>query len=140
ALTGAAVGPGDAIWLGVADHFVSYERLGRFTSALLDKGPAEAVASLAEPPPAPVLAGWEWLDPCYARDSVDAIVDALRADGDPQAAAAADLIETKSPTAVKVTLESLRRARRLTSLEEALEQEFRVSCACLGSADLIEGI
>jgi len=34
----------------------------------------------------------------------------------------------------------VRRARRLGSLEAVLDQEFRVSCAALGSHDLIEGV
>jgi enoyl-CoA hydratase len=140
ALTGAAVGAGDALWLGLADHFVPYDRLDQLRSALLMSGPAEALTSLAEPPPESALAGYAWLDACYAWNTVEEIVDALRGSGDPEADAAADVISTKSPTALKVTLESLRRARRLASLEEALEQEFRVSCACLDTADLVEGI
>ena len=115
ALTGAAVGAGDAIWLGLADHFVPYERLSMLLSALRDSGPAEASALLAEPPPEPVLAGYGWLDACYAYDTVEEILGALKATGDPDAAAAAALIETKSPTALKVTLESLRRARGLAT-------------------------
>ena len=34
----------------------------------------------------------------------------------------------------------MRRARVLGSLEEALDQEYRVSCAALATADLVEGI
>ena len=83
ALTGAAVGPGDAIWLGLADHFVPYERLDRLVSALQDSSPADALASLAEPAPEPALAGYAWLDSCYAHDTVEEILDALRATGDP---------------------------------------------------------
>ncbi|RZL81972.1 MAG: enoyl-CoA hydratase/isomerase family protein, partial [Rhodococcus sp. (in: high G+C Gram-positive bacteria)] len=35
---------------------------------------------------------------------------------------------------------SLRRARQADSLEEVLNDEFRVSVACLSSPDLVEGI
>lgn len=45
-----------------------------------------------------------------------------------------------SPTAVKVTLAALRRARTLPSLEAVLDQEYRISCAALESHDLVEGI
>ncbi|MGJ7414728.1 enoyl-CoA hydratase/isomerase family protein [Streptomyces cinereoruber] len=51
-----------------------------------------------------------------------------------------DLLLAKSPTALKVTLASVRRARRLGPLERVLEQEYRVSCAALSSPDLVEGI
>ena len=56
-----------------------------------------------------------------------------------EAAAAADTIEAKSPTAVKVTLASLRRVRGLR-LAEALAQEYRVGLRCLAGPDFREGI
>ena len=52
---------------------------------------------------------------------------------------AADTIEAKSPTAVKVALESLRRVRGL-SLAQALEQEYRVGLHFLAGPDFREGI
>ena len=62
----------------------------------------------------------------------------LRAVGG-EASDAADTIEAKSPTAVKVALESLRRVRGL-GLEEALEQEYRVGLRFLSGPDFREGI
>lgn len=140
ALTGVAIGAGDAIHAGLADHFVPAERLSRLTAALRSSEPLDAVASLAEPAPEAPLAGAGWLRDCYAWQTVEQIMRALRRSSDPAAGAAADLIATKSPTALKVTHESLRRSAALATLEEVLEQEFRVSCACLESADLIDGI
>jgi enoyl-CoA hydratase len=46
----------------------------------------------------------------------------------------------KSPTALKLTLASLRRAGELATLEEALEQEYRVGLRALASRDFPEGI
>ncbi|MFL1382410.1 enoyl-CoA hydratase/isomerase family protein, partial [Nocardiopsis protaetiae] len=60
--------------------------------------------------------------------------------GDPAAAAAADTVLAKSPTAVKVALAALRRARELPGLAAVLEQEYRVSCAALDSPDFVEGV
>ena len=57
-----------------------------------------------------------------------------------QAAKAAELISSRSPVALAVTLEAVRRAGTLTSLEDVLRQEFRTSCASLRSHDLVEGI
>jgi enoyl-CoA hydratase len=39
-----------------------------------------------------------------------------------------------------VTLQAVRRAAKLATLEEALRQEYRTSCAALRSHDLVEGI
>ncbi|MEU6126315.1 enoyl-CoA hydratase/isomerase family protein [Streptomyces sp. NPDC047123] len=141
ALTGTAVGAGDALLCGLADHFVPSERLAEFTAALADRSPADAVRDFATEAPAGELAGQRaWIDSCYAADSVEEIVDRLRAVGDPQAKEAAEMILAKSPTSLKVTLAALRRARELPSLEAVLEQEYRVSCATLSAPDLPEGI
>ena len=53
---------------------------------------------------------------------------------------AANLIATRSPVALAVTLAAVRRAAKLDTLEEVLAQEYRVSCASLRSHDLVEGI
>ena len=47
---------------------------------------------------------------------------------------------SRSPIAASVTLEAVRRAAKLATLEDVLRQEFRTSCASLRSHDLVEGI
>ncbi|MBW5420472.1 enoyl-CoA hydratase/isomerase family protein [Streptomyces sp. BG9H] len=141
ALTGTAVGAGDALLCGLADHYVPSERLAEFTSALADTEASDAVRRYARPAPEGELAAHrEWIDHCYAADTVEEIVDRLHACGDRRAKETAETILTKSPTSLKVTLAALRRARELPSLEAVLDQEYRVSCAALGSPDLVEGI
>ncbi|WP_030777140.1 enoyl-CoA hydratase/isomerase family protein [Streptomyces sp. NRRL S-920] len=141
ALTGTAVGAGDALLCGLADHYVPSERLAEFTAALADSEASDAVRRYAAAAPAGELAAHrEWIDHCYAADTVEEIVDRLHACGDRHAKQTAETILTKSPTSLKVTLAALRRARELPSLEAVLDQEYRVSCAALGSPDLPEGI
>lgn len=141
ALTAARLGPSDALLCGLADHFVPTARLGGFLDALSEVPAEDAVRAFAEPAPQGELGGQRpWIDASYAADTVEEIVARLRASGDPEAGKAAELILTHSPTALKTTLLSLRRARALTSLEEVLEQEYRVSCAFLDVPDLVEGI
>ncbi|ORB76413.1 enoyl-CoA hydratase/isomerase family protein, partial [Mycobacterium timonense] len=53
---------------------------------------------------------------------------------------AADLIATRSPTALSVTLAAVRRAAKLQTLKDVLIQDYRVSSASLRSHDLVEGI
>lgn len=144
ALTAGAVGAGDAIALGLADRFVPSARLAELAAALADAtaadGVAEAVERFAETPPEPSLTGKPWIGACYAAETAEEIVERLSAFGDPEAAAAADTVLAKSPTAVKTTLAALRRAGELPTLEAVLEQEYRVSCAALASPDLVEGV
>ncbi|RVW05951.1 enoyl-CoA hydratase/isomerase family protein [Rhodococcus spongiicola] len=141
ALTTSRLGAGDAIYCGFADHFVPSGRLAEFERVLSTGSVEDALALFAEPPPASELAEQRgWIDAAYAADTVEEIVANLRASGVPEATAAAEQILAKSPTAVKVTLRALRQAREFGSLEEALDQEYRVSSACLDSHDLVEGI
>ena len=144
ALTGAHLSGADALFLGLADHFVPSENLPALAAALETEAADAAVGRFTEKPPASELAGQQhWIDACYSSDDAEEILGRLRAFGGGtaggEAAGAADTIEAKSPTAVKVALASLRRARGLT-LEEALEQEYRVGLRFLAGPDFREGI
>lgn len=141
ALTGAPVGAADARLCGLIDRFVPSQRLPDLL-AVLGHAPAnEAVGRYAaEPPPGELAGQRDWIDECYAADTVEEIVRRLLDTGIAPAKEAAGTILTKSPTAVKVTLAALRSARELDSLERVLEQEYRIACAALSSPDLVEGI
>ncbi|WP_328347448.1 enoyl-CoA hydratase/isomerase family protein [Streptomyces violaceus] len=141
ALTGAQIGAGDALLTGLADHYVPSEALGQFVDDLAGTPVREALDRYAKPAPEGELAGRrEWIDSCFASGTVEEIVQRLLAHGDPAAKETAETLLAKSPTALKVTLTALRRARRLGPLERVLEQEYRVSCAALSVPDLVEGI
>ena len=92
------------------------------------------------PPSSNLVAQRAWIDECYAGETVADIVAALRGHDAGPANDAANLIATRSPTALAVTLEAVRRAARLDTLEDVLRQEYRVSCATLCSHDHVEGI
>jgi enoyl-CoA hydratase len=141
ALTGAPFSGADAIAMGFADHFVPHDDLEAFLGAVEADGVDHAVAAFAQqPPPSTLLAQRDWIDECYSGATVADIVDALRRRGEGPADEAADLIASRSPLALSVALEAVRRAASLTTLEDVLRQEFRTSCAALRSHDLVEGI
>ncbi|HUB57705.1 MAG TPA: enoyl-CoA hydratase/isomerase family protein [Mycobacterium sp.] len=141
ALTGAPFSGADAIALGFADHFVPHNKLDALRRAIVADGVEAALAAHAvEPPPSDLVAGRDWIDECYARDTVADIVAALRGHDTGPANEAASLIATRSPISLSVTLEAVRRAAKLDTLEDVLTQDYRVSCASLRSHDLVEGI
>ncbi|WP_046498229.1 enoyl-CoA hydratase/isomerase family protein [Streptomyces odonnellii] len=147
ALTGRAVGAADALLCGLADHFVPSERLDAVRNALAAPDVHEAAHVTATvrgygtaAPEGQLAADREWIDPCYTAGTVEEIVERLLATGLPAAKEAAETILTRSPTVLKATLEALRRVRLLPTLEEALDQEYRASCAALATPDLVEGI
>lgn len=150
ALTGVRFGPGDAIELGMADWYVPADRVDALAGALRDVPEGESdvagavgatIQEVAEPAPWSELAQRRhWIDACYGAGTVEEILDRLERVGEPDAATAAKEIGRKSPTSAKVALAALRRARRLDSLEAALDQELRVSTRCFAAPDLAEGI
>jgi enoyl-CoA hydratase len=142
ALTGARLGAADTIALGLADRFVPAAELPALVDALLaGEPPAAAIERLARPPGRARLPGRRgWIDGPFGAPTAEGIAAALRRCGLPEAGAAAAEIGRKSPTAVKVTITALRRARAMGSLEEALDQEFRVTTRCFAGPDLREGI
>jgi enoyl-CoA hydratase len=141
ALTGAPFSGADAIALGFADHFVPHDKLDAFSHAIVADGVERAVSAHAiEPPPSSLVSQRDWIDQCYAGDTVADIVAALRGHDAGPANDAANLIATRSPIALSVTLEAVRRAAKMDTLEDVLTQDYRVSCASLRSHDLVEGI
>ena len=141
ALTGAPFSGADAIAMGFADHYVAHDKLADFTEAVVNDGVDNALATYAtEPPASPLLEQRDWIDECYAGDTVADILAALGAHDAPAAQDAAKLIATRSPIALSVTLEAVRRAAGLATLEDVLRQEYRTSSASVKSHDFVEGI
>ncbi len=127
--------------MGFADHYVPHGDLDAFTAAIANDGIAGALAHYAvEPPPSELAAQRDWIDKCFAGDTVEDIIAALRGHDAGPAQDAADLIASRSPIAVSVALEAVRRAAKLETLEDVLVQDYRVSSASARSHDLVEGI
>ncbi|WP_433832215.1 enoyl-CoA hydratase/isomerase family protein [Actinoplanes sp. CA-015351] len=137
ALTGSAIGAGDGIAAGLADHFVPSARLPEIIAALAESDPHQAIGA-TEPPPADL--DRTWIDECYAGDDLTTILDRLTNHPHPAAQAAAKEIATKSPTSLVLTLRSLRTAAGLPNLRAALDEELRLSAVMLRLPDLAEGI
>jgi enoyl-CoA hydratase len=144
ALTSGHISGADALALGFADHFVDSSKLDGLAAALETIEAQEAIAAVATPPaevPASALLGQRgWIETAYGQDTAEQIVAALQADGDPEAARAAATILDKSPTAVKITLELVRRAGAMDSVHEVLKQDATVAHHLLRGHDMREGI
>ncbi|MGX6447518.1 enoyl-CoA hydratase/isomerase family protein [Patulibacter sp. S7RM1-6] len=144
ALTGERLGAHDAVAAGLADRIVASAALPQLLEDLRG-GDVDAAIEAAEDveveiPRGKLTAARRWIADAYAHDAVEEIVAALRERDEPEAAKAADELAAKAPTSLKVTLRALRSARDLPSLEAALTQEYRVSCAFLETPDFVEGI
>jgi enoyl-CoA hydratase len=137
-LTAESIDAANAIYVGFADYFVPSDRIPDLLHALEHEDADAAITRLAQPAgDASLAAEAQVTDPAFALDTVDGILAALRQAGREDLA---DGIRQKSPMALAVTLESLRRARGLRGLDDALIQEFRVSLHALAAPDFAEGV
>lgn len=138
ALTGVHVGPAEAIACALADWYVPAGRIEELVAALCEHGVDKLGEFTEELPPA-FGADREAMARVYAADTVESILALLDATPSPWAADAARRIRRNSPLALKVTLESLRRAATQT-LAEALDTEFRVSMNMQRGTEFVEGV
>ena len=141
ALTGGTMTGADAIALGFADWYVPSVGLPALLDDLEGMPAADAIARHAAAVPASdLLAQRAWVDEAYEGDDPVVIVSRLENSGVAEARGAASVIRSKSPTSVAVALEALRRALRLDTLEQVLDQEYRVGLRMLAGVDMREGI
>lgn len=141
-LTGLPIGAGGAIAYGLADYYVPDASVPELVKALSENpgDVAEVVAQFAQDAPSAELTDdASWVAECFAKDSPQKIVEALRSHESEKAQSTADLLETKSPRSVAVTFELIRRATSL-SLADVLEQDLRTATNIAKYPDLAEGI
>lgn len=140
-LTAAHLRGADALAMGLADHFVPSDSLPAFIEAIGTSGVDAAIEQYATDAPASELAAQrDWIAEAFAAETISEIIDRCRAVGTEAAAKTADTIAAKSPTALAVTLRSLREAAADATLEDTLVREYRVSLRCLLHPDMAEGI
>ncbi len=126
-LTGARLGPADALLCGVATDYAPRDRL------------AEALDGFsADPGPPPLAEHRGAIDRCFAGCSIEAIIAALEAEGGDWAGETLASLAAKSPTSLKVTHRQLRRGASL-SFNQAMTLEFRLSQRFCAEPDFREG-
>ncbi|WP_085694751.1 MULTISPECIES: enoyl-CoA hydratase/isomerase family protein [unclassified Pseudomonas] len=152
-VTGVQVRAADALYCGLADWYLESaalatldERLDRLQwhdTPLKDLQSLLAGLAVQTLPDAPLQALRPAIDHFFALPDVPAIVEQLRtvtvADSHEWATATADLMETRSPLAMAVTLEMLRRGRHL-SLDNCFALELHLDRQWFERGDLIEGV
>lgn len=146
-LTGARLKAADCLHIGAATHFIVSERQDAFINELarahVDENGGTVDALLAEyagdPGPAPIEAARADIDATYAGDSVEAVVAALEKNGSDWALKQRDILLTKSPTSMKLTMRALREGASMT-FEDAMRRELALSARCLDGPDFYEGV
>ncbi|MEO6678200.1 MAG: enoyl-CoA hydratase/isomerase family protein [Pseudomonas sp.] len=152
-VSGVQIRAADALYCGLADWCLDSERLGALDeqldqiewhdSPLKDLQGVLAKLAVQQLPDAPLITLRPAIDHFFALPDVASMVEQLRevtvADSHEWAKTTADLLESRSPLAMGVTLEMLRRGRRL-SLEQCFALELHLDRQWFERGDLIEGV
>jgi len=150
ALSGERLKAPDCLYTGIATHWAPAERLPRIVEALERADWSQGRAGLrralspltGHPGEAGILPALRpAIDRCFAgKESVEAVVAALEAEGSDWAKATLATLAKRSPTSMKVTFEQLRRGR-VQSFDSSMAMEYRMAQASMRQgSDFYEGI
>lgn len=140
ALSGTTVGGADAVALGLADRLVGSGEREDLLALAAEGDDLGAVGLGAADVDSPWLAAAPALEPLVAGDDPALVLQRLAGSDHPLAQRLAGEIAARSPWAVAVTLAALRRAGRMTSLQQVLDQDRRLAVAMATSPDFAEGV
>lgn len=143
ALTGYRLDGAEAHALGLATHYLPAEALeGVKARIAADPQAIEAILSEAAmpPPDARILAHRDAIDRLFASDDLERILAALEADGGEWARQQREVLATKSPQTMKVSLRLLYDGSLFTDFADEMRQEFAVAAHVVQRHDFIEGV
>ncbi|HJW42672.1 MAG TPA: enoyl-CoA hydratase/isomerase family protein, partial [Rhizomicrobium sp.] len=140
-LTGARLKTADALYAGVATHFVPAARRGTLLERLCEgRGVDMALGDVADAIPDTYLSVHRAkIDSIFSQESVEAIMAALDADHTDWADDTAGTIRTKSPTAAKLAFRQIHEGARL-DFDGCMRMEFRLVNRVIAGHDFYEGV
>ncbi|AVA20289.1 MULTISPECIES: enoyl-CoA hydratase/isomerase family protein [unclassified Rhizobium] len=147
-LTGLAINAADAIHARLADHRVASSDLSALIEAIgalpVAASPADVHTVIAGMAVAAgesrLVANRDTIDRALAYDTVGEIQEALAQEAGDFAAETRQIISTRSPTSLKLTLRLLRAGRSSASLAECLNRELGACMRILYNPDFYEGV
>jgi len=143
ALTGARLKAADTVALGIHTHFVASEAVTALKAELL-AAPADprSVADRAagDAGASPLAPHRDAIDRLFAFDTVEAIFAALEADGSDWALKQRDILKTKSPQSLKVSLRQIRIGATLTAFADNMAMEYALGGRVVRTHDFQEGV
>ncbi|MGU3538862.1 enoyl-CoA hydratase/isomerase family protein [Methylobacterium sp. A54F] len=142
ALTGARIGPGDALLAGLATHHAPAAAFEAILAALAEGAPVAGTleAHAAAPPePGPLARERATIDACFSGDTVGAVLARLDADGSDFARETAALMRTRSPTSLCLAHAQMRKGPAMT-FREAILAEYRLVTRVMAGRDFFEGV
>ncbi|QFI68596.1 enoyl-CoA hydratase/isomerase family protein [Sinorhizobium alkalisoli] len=147
-LTGRDIGAAAAMHARLADSFVPLQKidellvsLGRLPPSATAEDVAAAIDAVSGEPPASVLLGHlSLIDRCFAFDTVEEILEALKGENSNFAQETRQLLKSRSAISLKLTLKLLRAGRMSATLNECLDREYGATLGMLANPDFYEGV
>ena len=141
ALTGARLKAPDALYAGLATHYVPSGRLVALEEALSSTDDVEEALKgfSAECDPSPFVELQEQIDRHFSKDSVEAIIKSLNKDKSDWAQKQLSIMATKSPTSQKIAYRQVRDGAK-ASFEGCMKIEWRMVNRIYHGHDFFEGI
>ncbi|MFN4042206.1 MAG: enoyl-CoA hydratase/isomerase family protein [Brevundimonas sp.] len=143
ALTGARLKAADTVFLGIHTHYLPTDALEAFRAILAadPAHPADVADGLEDDAgEAPIEAHLEAIDRLFAFDTVEEIFAALEADGSDWARQQLDILRTKSPQSLKVSLRQIRTGATLDSFADNMAMEYALGGRVVRTHDFQEGV
>ena len=141
ALTGLRINAADALYCGLATHFVPAQDHAALRSRLAQGEMPDAVLAALSTPPSEVadLARHrDTIDRAFAASSVEDILERLDLEGD-WGNETASLLRSRSPTSLKVTFRQMRDGAEL-DFASCQRMEFRIMARMMEGHDFYEGV
>lgn len=145
ATTGARIGPGDALAVGLATHYASAADFDAITEALASgKGIEETLRAHAaeKPEPGPLVTQRAVIDECFSADTMRDVLgrlDVAASAGASFPAETAKLVRSRSPTSVLIAFAQMQRGEGMT-FQEAMLAEYRLCERVMRGHDFYEGV
>ncbi|MDA7426873.1 enoyl-CoA hydratase/isomerase family protein [Primorskyibacter aestuariivivens] len=141
-LTGARMGPGDAVLAGFADYYIPEADWPALITALEETGDWNRIDKAAStPPPAPLEEIQGDIDATFGGETLRDILNALDASDTEFASKARKMIGRNSPLSMGCTVQMIHRLRGpAATIRRALETEYRFTYRAMEHGDFIEGI
>lgn len=145
ALTGGRIGAADALFAGIADHYVPSAEIPNLVSALINTSEVDDVINtFRQDQDTSVLANTQnWIDESFCHDTIEGIVASLedeRIDNEhfEWARKTLQVIKSKSPLSQKIALRQIRSGKTL-GFEDCMKLEYRLAVRFMAGHDFYEG-
>jgi enoyl-CoA hydratase len=145
-LTGAIIGPADALYSKLATHYLSHENLSYFLDYIAELDSSKAIDTFLNQLPEENIPQTGFLaeqrdiiEACFNQPTLLEILKALENHPSNFAQKTLTCLKTRSPLSLKLTFTLLKEAQNL-DFHNAINEEFKLSQEMIKEPDFMEGI